>query len=286
MRYNVKYKKIHPGIIALAMAFMLLPGVKAMAHAKEDSMAVFKQFVQVCVGYNQLPMHVNMLVQNTADIVTTPQQDSTAYNVDFFLLDKGLYIKAGEDEQLINDSVIVSISRRLKRMAVRPNKTHSVAEQMKLVMGRFSQDSSLEKLSAKFTVVLAPGLAGETNSIRLVSKAVLPGSQLPKQRMEAVYKKDTKLPVSVEYVRTKLVAIDSTAYAQLLKDPGYNSKLVATGNGYFFLIKSAFTRYVFNAIDYSNVSLPLQVSDCIRKNASGHFVPAPGYELFKISENF
>lgn len=255
-----------------------------------DSLGVLREFMQVCNSYKKLPLHVRLTVQNSADIVTDPAIDTAAFTMEFFIQDKGAYIKLGDNEEVINDSLMLFINHKPKRMSLHANRGLNMVEQMSRFTGGLMQDSSVQKLAVRYSGMYADTLLKEGMAvIKLKSKALVIGGILSKDEIEATYKNDSKLPVRLVQVQRKLVPIDSATYAGLIKDTLYEDRLVHPGNGYWFLIKQSVSTYTFNQIDYSNTTqLPLQVSDCIIiKQAPGKasYVTAKEYETFRLIED-
>lgn len=275
----------------LSFIYMICTPGKMYAQTA-DTLSVLKLFMQVCNSYKQFPLHVNLSVQNSTDISTNPEADTAAYNMEFFIQDKGAYIKMGNNEEVINDSLILIISQKPKHMALYANTKHSMAEQMTMFTGGLTQDSSLQKFAARYrqdennSGVTPPGLA----VIKIRSRETVLGSMLAKETIEATYKRDSKLPVKVVQLHRKLIPVDSATYVKLLSGNLYAGKLVHPAGHYWFIIKQSVSTYIFNQIDYDvTTQLPLQVDRCIVKKqtpAGGeHYQPANGYEMFRLTEN-
>lgn len=289
MKRNKSYKKCY-FFKSILIAIFFIPGMTAVYAQNADTIAIAKQFMEICNSYKQLPMHVKLLVHNSADIITDGREDTVTFEMEFFVQGNGAYIKMAGQEEVVNDSLVLLINNTPKRMMLFSN-TGNITTSINRVAGAFMKDSSLELFNRKYKVVPAlesnekpavPAIA----AIEMATRETVPGSSMPMETIEARYTEKTKKLIEVVQVRHKIIPIDSSTFAVLQRDPGYAGKLVHLGQRYWFLIKSLSTNYLFKEIDYDkHTPLPLRVSDCVVKMQSGHFSTAKGYELFQLTEN-
>jgi hypothetical protein len=233
-----------------------------------------------------VPLHVSVNVHSYANINTRAAGDTGTYNIEFFIEGNGAYIKAGGDEMVINDSLVLFIDTRPDRMLLYQNKGH-LADQIKKFSAAFMQDSNLQKMASRYQVFEpADSLNGHgTAVITLQSRGLMRGTVVPRETIEVRYKKDTKQPVLLTQVHRNLIPLDSANYNEMKQNPAYAGKLVHPAAGLFFVIKELTAAYTYNAIDYGNMQLPLQITNCLIKNPAGHYIPVGKYETFKLLEN-
>jgi len=268
---------------------MLIAPVCVFGQKKAENAAMLKQFINVCNSYKQLPLHASITVRNAADIITSAD-DTLQYNIEFFIRDDNAYINMAGEVEVINDSLMLFINNRQKRMALSQNPTGHISTQLNYVSNMFRQDSSISKMAALYTAQQVTGIVknGEpaADTIILKSRALMPGTQLPKEMIKVAYRVGSQQPLSIVQSHVKMIPLSADNYNELEKNALYPGKLVNTGKGYYFLIKDASTEYVFTHIDNdASTQMPLQISNCIEKNARGKYVPAKGFEGFLFSND-
>jgi len=286
MKRKRNYNKRPWAVLATIIVTTCLPHARLFAKS-EDSLATLRQFIEVCNSYKQIPLHVNIEVRLTADFVTKPQEDTGLFNIDCFVIGNGAYITMGGDTQVMDDSLMLVVSRQSKRMVLSPG-TGRIAEQMKRYTGGIAADASLQKFAAQYETFppeVALDEAG-TRSIQIKSRAFVLGTRLAKETIRLRFREDTKRPVELVQVHRKILLLDSADYEKLKAEPLYAGKLVHPTGGVFFLLKESTSTYTYKLFEFgTGVKLPLQVGSFIVKQATGHYAPAKGYESFQLSEN-
>jgi len=259
----------------------------AQKKAKKDQIALIREFIQICNSYKKVPLHLSVTIHRNADVITSAI-DTASTSAEFFISEKGTYIKMDELEQVVNDSLMLLISNNAKRMVLYPNNT-PVGAQLNNNMGIQLQDSSLEKIAKKYNASLISSREGEQGShiIEVQSKNKILNTSLPKEAIRVKYDTSTKQPREVEQVFRKLIPLDSLEYKNLLLKPEYAEKLVATDKNGFFLVNKHAITFIYKSIESNNnIILPVQLDSCITKNTSGQYAVAKRYEGFMLTGNF
>lgn len=287
-----KNKKNLCNIIQRTSLFFLLMLITeaqlfAQKRAKKDTLAPVREFIQICNGYKKMPLHLKVVINRRADIARSAEDTASSVG-DFFITEKGTYVKMDELEQIANDSLMLFVSNNARRMILYPNNT-SVATQFTHYMGIQLQDSSLQKIAKKYSVSLITPGEGEKESqiIELQSRNKIVNTTLPKETIEVKYNPDTKQILEVQQVFRRLIPLDSAEYNILLPQPEYADKLIAAEEHVFFLINKHTTDFIYKTMESGdNIILPLQLSSCITKNSIGQYATAKGYEGFTLTKNF
>lgn len=272
--------------IFVACTFTTAP-VFGQKKAKKDTLAVIRDFVQICNSYKKLPLHVNVSIERSAEVVTSPE-DTTSTSAEFFITEKGTYIKMDELEQVVSDSLLLFISNNAKRMILYPNKS-SAAAQLNNYLGVQLQDSSLQKIAKKYTssLISSNEQNQDSSTIELQSRSKVANTSLSKEIIQVRYNSDSKQPIEVDQVFRKLILLDSSTYNSLLLKPDYVNKLVSNGKNAFFLINTHTTRFIYRSIESNNdIELPVKIENCITKSPNNQYATTKKYDAFKLTKNF
>lgn len=249
-----------------------------------DSLSVFKQFVQVCNTYKHFPLYMNLTVKNNVDVLPTSPGDTASYTMEFFVDDKSSAVRMGNELQMINDSLVLFVNDRQKRMSLFTNPAHNNLAMITKLMRVFGQDTSIRKMAAAFEGMPVQGKGKDTSGISITSKALLPGTGIPGQYIQVMFNPRNLQPYYILYVHNKIVPLDSATYGIMAKDPVYSGKLFHNGS-VWFLVKSATVSYAYNQIDYDRSRvLSFQLSSYVIREGQ-HYNAAKGYEGYRVVEN-
>jgi hypothetical protein len=272
--------------IAIVTSLLLLPFLMQAQQQPVDTLAALKQFLQITSSFKQLPMHGVIQITNGSDLVLSPR-DTGSMGIEFYLFNDSAYLKSGEMEQLSNDSLVVIVSSRAKKIMIMHSK-QTVTDRLNAYLGIQLADSSIKKMSEKYTATVLPFENG-TGIIEVKSRALSYDSVSPKQSIRMSYDSSTLQVKKITQVSQKLVRIDSVQYAGFLQNPVYQGKLLATKSkvsgrgGYYFLVKEQKTEFRYKKLEYGNaIQLPVSINNRIVKSSSGSYIPAQGYEAFSI----
>jgi len=274
------------GLFTGCMLFLLVMAPIYGQAQQKDSTAALKQFMDVCNSYKQVPLHAGITVRTNADIVTSPD-DTTHYTIEFYIHNNDAYVKLNGEEEVINDSLMLFISHKLKSMTLYPNTTGHVAAQLSSFTGMLLQDSAITKMAGRYQADILPGKASApgTAIIQVKNRLLVPGTSLPKETIEVVYNSNTRQPVSLVQLQRKMIPLDSATYTAMVQKAMYPGKLIHIAKDYYFLMKELSTEYLFTHIDYdATTQLPLQMNQCVAKDRQGKYVAADGYRMYRFSD--
>jgi len=263
--------------------FFLLPTIAGAQ--KIDTLASLKQFVQVCNNYKKVPLHISLNIYKTADVPASAE-DTAFSKAEFFITGKESYVRLNNLEQMVNDSLMLLVNNDARQMILYANNT-PVNMRLSAYLGLQMQDSSLQKMAQNYTAVqIAAEKEGDTAVIELKSRAVIGATALPKETVQVTYSKSSYVPFRVVVEDRKLIPLDSVGYNTLLVTPKYAGKLINPGKDNFFLVNTHTTTFIYNVMSYSNdVLYPAEINDRVVKDGEKHYVPAKGYETFRVIDN-
>jgi len=264
------------------MAALLSLSLPLCLHAQQsaDTLAPIRQFIEVSSSYKQGSMYTDIQIKNSSNYITNPQDTATSEMI-FYMTKDGAYMKYGELEQVVNDSLILMVNNIAKRMILVPNR-ESVQQHLNTYTGMLLEDSSIQKMAGEYT-----GSASSENNkavIELASRVMAFGTMLPKEVLFMKYKEKNNQPQQVTQIKRVLVILDSVQYNQLVNLSEYKGRLLSPGKGSFFLVKDRITTFIYKKIEYGDkVQLPVHMSDRISANSNEGYLPAKGYEDFLLS---
>lgn len=257
---------------------MLLPA--AVFAQQADTLSAMRRYVQVSTAYKHLPMHASVELRNSSNLPSRPEDTATT-EAEFYLAGNGAYIKFGEMEELAGDSLMVMVSGIAHRMMVVTSKVPIT--NLQDYIGIKPEDSSLQKMAAKYTAAVLPEKGG-TTTIKVESRADIYGTTEPKETILFRYKEKTGIPVDLIQTKRILLQLDSAQYSHFLQVPGFKDKFLLQLKNNFYLIKERTCTFRYKKIEYNDdVHIPATINNRIIKNTKGEYVPAKGYEGFIVS---
>jgi hypothetical protein len=267
----------------LAIILLLSSSLAAQKNkSKVDTLAPIRDFIKISTGYKQVPLYLDLEMKSFTNFITQ-EADTAAIRGEFFLRNENSYVRFGEFEQVVNDTVAVMVSNNLQQIVVYKN-AGPIIKQMKGMMGMTFPDSSVKNLSLKYSSS-AKTVSSQTVMVELKSRFLLPGTQLPKETITLEYSKQNNIPEKITTVRRNLMQLDSLQYLQLQQEPSLIAYLLAL-EGSYFLIKEQATAYVYRKIDYGNVvEVPVKVSDRIVLSGEGEYIGVNGYHTYRLIIN-
>lgn len=253
-----------------------------MAQKSEDTLAQIREFVTISNGYKQTPLYLDLEMKSTTNFFTG-YEDTSMIRAQFYLKDDHSYIRFGELEQLVNDSLALLVSDNLRRMILYTD-AEPVAKKAKEMMGMGLPDSSARKLATRYQSSkkqLSPG----SSMIELSSRAVLYGTSLSKETIELQYDVSKKTPQRVATLSRSLIPLDADQYQRLQAEKNFANNLL-TIEGNYFLVKEQVIEYIYKRIDHSSsAKVPVQISDRINKNNEGEYDPVKNYASYRLTVN-
>src|SRR5688572_11554752 len=115
--------------ILMQFLFFSLIGFCAKATAqKTDSLLLIREFMQVNDTYKQMPLHLEFTMKNETNFITS-EQDTASIEGKFYLQPGKAYIMMGEMEQVMDDSLMIIVSKQSRRIIVNTD-IQPVSDQM------------------------------------------------------------------------------------------------------------------------------------------------------------
>jgi hypothetical protein len=274
LRYKIRVTLLSFWLVSLAHEYA--------SAQKTDTLSALREFVAISNGYKQLPLHLELEMKSSTNFITG-ENDTADVNGEFFLGTENSYVRFGEFEQVVNDSLALLVSHQFQQMILYPN-AGAIIKQMKNMMGAALPDSSILNLSRKYISVkkeLEPG----TSVVELQSRASLYGTKLPRETIELQYDAAKRNPKQVITTSRTVLPLDSIQYAQMQNEKGMADKLF-TLEGNYFLVKEQVTTYLYKQVERApGVKIPVVIGDRIVKNETGAYEPTEKYNAYKISIN-
>ncbi len=247
---------------------------------KEEIASAAKEFLDVCNLYKRIPLRLEVEMTQTATIRTSPQ-DSSTVKASFFLTEKEAYTRFGNTEQIVSDSLILMVSIDRPMMMVFNNQ-QDVRTSLNNYMGFQISDSVMKNLHENYAAEYIPGINAGEKVIELKHKLALPGTDIVKEIITVKYSERSKEPSELVYIRRTLIPIDKNDLNAFNSFPG---KLITIGEN-SFLLNERRSISVYKIIDHDpGIRLPVRISDRIKKNEQGKFVPASGFEHYYVNLN-
>lgn len=269
MRKTVRY------IIRLAGSIMLLLQVVVLNAQEREPREIFRRFVQMLNMGGKIPLDMQLQIRYSANLQTQPE-DTLAIQGEFYLRSHAAYIRMGEQEQLINDTIALLISNNLQRMIYYP-KAAAMVNYIRSLPGLQWNDSSVAQLSLQFKIT-----EDEKNKLILHSKILLPGTKLPQTSYALDYDPLTEKPKELRMTKRILVGMDSVQYVALEQVPAYRSNLF-TKEGLYFFIKEKLLTVTYKKIEQPMAeTLPVIISDRIEWTESGEAKPIGKYLFYQL----
>jgi hypothetical protein len=190
-------------------------------------------------------------------------------------------------EEIVNDSLIVMVNNPAKNVLLYPNNQQMTANMHRSLIG-IIPDSSIEALAKKYASSMSES-APDQKRIELKTREKAYGTALPRESIIIIYRDSSHQPLEFRRTKTLLLPVDFTTYNKLMKDPGYDGKLISTSTSkgkLFFLVKQLTTLYRFDKINYNVHMPPVKEDERVIKKSNGDYEVAKGFEQYVLSKEF
>lgn len=264
---------------------LLISGLLVCAQRKKqatDTLAPFREFSAVCNLYKQMPLYLS-LEYNKTTTFPVQEEDTSFVSAEFYLTPSGTYIRFGNLEQVVNDSLMLMISSDQQAMLLFANDVR-VQDQFKNYMGFQMGDSAAFKMASQYRASFLP-VNGDTGIIEIRHRLPLPGTEIIKEIITVKYHTTTKHPFQITHIRKSIIPVNKEQWNALENKSELQKQLLEINNNYF-LLNERRTEYTYKKIsNASDIRLPVTISDRIVKNANGEFLPAKGFEHYSVTTN-
>lgn len=254
----------------------------ARVQPKNDTLSVMRQFIDISNVYNRLPLQLEMTLQQSTNFITS-ESDTTQIDAAFYLQSTGSYVRFGEAEQFVNDSMALLVSNRLQRMILYAD-AKPVTQQMQAVINRLKGDSSLQSMAARFTARYS---TAETSPvILLASREMVYGTSFPKEELILQYAAQGRQPVKVTTIKRSLLAVSHDDYKTLGTRSDLQGKLFAQEGKGYFLVKEQSAAFIYKSIRHEiDFVVPATMADRVIRDEEGRLVPVKQYEGYAMTYN-
>lgn len=267
-------------LCCLAVGVLISADTQAQHRKKKehhDSLKTVSLFMQICNNYKTLPLQANVKIVQQANIITT-REDTITLEASFYLQNNASYIRLGEIEQLVNDSLMTLVNHRVKRILVYKNGS-TVANRLDNYIGVQLQDSMLQEVFKTFSV--AAFHIKDTPAIRLDSRRVLVRTLNPKETVEIKYNPANMQPYEVMQIKREIIKINQALFNTLSQDHAFAGKTFEQDNE-FYAVKELSTLFIYERIEHKNENTPVAVGDRVLKDKEGAFIAATGFEDYVL----
>jgi hypothetical protein len=183
-------------------------------------------------------------------------------------------------EQLANDSLLLVVNPRTKRMLLYPNH-HNVAARLQL-LGRELQDSTVPQLARNYFIGDQKKVR-DTAIITLESRHSLANTSVPAGELQVGYEPATRRPYKITTVDRRLVPVSDSIYKSVLNRPEWTGMTVAINDSSFFLIREVTRVIYFRKIDHQEATdPPVRISDRIAADLTGVYRPVKDFASFRL----
>lgn len=268
--------------ILILVAAMLTNNATAQKKRSQlsDTMQTLREFVQMSNVYKQLPLYLQLQFQNSTNFITG-EQDTLMVDAEFYMLPGTSYIRFGEVEQIVNDSIALLVSDKMQRMLLFPD-AKPVTQEFKTMTGLMFNDSSISVLAKKYRTESHK----ENSSITLSNRNLLPGTFFSKETIELYYNAINKEPLKVISIQRVLLPIEQEEYETLKSQQAFVNHVVAIEGKGYYLVKEQTGIYLYKKIEHDlKMKMPVTIKDRIVKNENGEFMPVKKYENYSIILN-
>ena len=250
-----------------------------------DSLAPFRPLAAVARLYLGPSVQLDLHLRREAMPVTSAS-DTLEADMELYYGQPNEYVKSEGLEVIANDSIVLLVNAPARRMTRFLN-TPEMKKKMNTRAVPWLPDSSLSALAKRYrgTVTL---LGLDSAKTELISKEVIAGTVIPKEKVTLLYRTATGLPVTCIETRASLVPVDSAVFSQLQQQDALKGRLLA-GSGkkgrMYLLVKELSTVCSFRKIELDAKRPPVSEQDRLVLDREKGYKPVKGYEDYLLTEN-
>ncbi len=222
-----------------------------------------------------------MELKNTTNFIIS-EEDTASTQGSFYILPHASYVRMGEAEQIINDSMALMISNKLQRMMLYTD-AQPVWMQMKVPAGLAWQDSSAVQMAARYTIQFQRGESKQDVYI-ITDKHLLQGTTLPRESMRIQLEDGTHRPLAMHAIKRTLVPLSATDYASIRQNTSLAGKLVNKDDKEYYLVRELETSFMYKTFSHdAAIKIPVAITDRVRRDSEGAFNRQRAYKNFMLT---
>ncbi|MBI3138220.1 MAG: hypothetical protein HYZ15_06520 [Sphingobacteriales bacterium] len=265
--------------IFLLMAFQAGAQKKKKEFAKDA-----RELELIRDWYKKLPVSMNIRLEQWT-IPAEFGRDSVVTDMDLAYGPDEFYMKSGDIEQLINDSLQVVINNEARIIRIFPSNLSYTAKISSFFgQGPFA-DSMYKEMKSRYDIIRRQDSAG-LRELKLVSKTRVPGTALHREIISIFYRPENHQPVRSEQVKQVLLPLDETEYKRFSGELTCKDRLIMLPGdpvARYFLVKEERTDYWVRAIKRLDTDIPVRLGDRVIWNADGSCSAVARYADYLIS---
>ena len=263
--------------------FVVLSLIKAnMSWSQSfDSSALITRFISVCNDYKKkTPLFLRVGYQSRSNFITS-SEDTTTIQGEFHILANSAYMRFGDIEEIVTDSIALLVSDRTKKMTLFTHAT-PVLEKMKSALGAPIPVSTLDQWNKKFLV--SASIAKDMEEIELSSRSVIGETGLHRETIKLTYDPATNQPLIVENIKRSLIPLEKNDFDRLTKELTVKPFLISL-NEQYFVVKEQVMSFSYYEMSSKNDSseLPVRIEARVAKDKN-RYMPVKGYESYVLNQ--
>jgi hypothetical protein len=246
---------------------------------KNDSLAIYKQFIAISKGYQQTPLQASIKYTKTSNVIANVGDTNTANILFVFKTPTNGYVKFGNIEQIVSDTMIVMVNYDIKRIVVFEGSKKEIQAKM-IKIGQTNYSDSACKMLAKIYKANLESLDQINSKITLQSVTNLFNTKIAKETIEMLFNTSNKQPIEMVTTKKYLKSITDSSIENLKMMAPHTINISNKGN-YILMVQTE--KYFFNYINYNKIErLPFEIIDRVIKKTFSNLLPAKGFEDFAI----
>lgn len=250
---------------------------------KKDTLAPLREFMSIVSGYKQIPLYLEMEVQNKTNLVTDENDTATMYG-EFYLQKENAYVRFGDYEQLVNGGTALIVMHKASAMVLYED-AESVITQMKAMLGAVVPDSSIKEMATIYSSAIKDESNGVA-AIELKSRVELLTTGLPRVQIRLEFDTRQRQPQKITMVNRTLVALESSEYMDFSADKQYAPHLLKTDEDYYF-IKERETVFMYKKLmvnKEAEINVPVLIKNRVEKGDDGEYKPVKMYDGYTLTK--
>lgn len=237
---------------------------------------LFKKFITICNSYKQVPLQLEIEYKRVCDIPWYSDDTSVVKGV-FFINNNGAYVHFGKGEQIVTDSMALMVMENVNQMVLSHYKI-DIAKQINNFV-TMPTDSSLAKLDGGYSIK-EKKLGNSTAVIEITNKKTVSNTGLPYEKNVLTYNTITNTPITIEVTKRNLVKKNKN------ENRKHSAKIISDPQNGDYLLKEDVNTFTFKSIRHNpNQSLPVILTDRIRKDAANNYTPVNAYKNYTLIIN-
>lgn len=244
-----------------------------------DSLSIVKEYIVVNKNYQKPPLHLNITYKSTNNLPGLLKDTLTLNGIFHYESNYRANIFFGDFEQVIEDSIVATITNSIKKITVYKGSAKEMQERM-IKLGISNLPDSAYQYFLKIYQIEKKALNEDDNIIKLTNKNCLKNSKQPIEEIELLYSNSKKEPKRIIKTTKKLI----NAQRLELDSISLNKFEIILIDNEKYIVYNEIDSFDYNLIEHSNnITLRKKITDVLNFDNNKYF-PAKGYEQYVVSE--